>query len=134
MKKDNKKNKKKINRFGSSDCTYGENIEVPNMGTNWIYHKSYCRPDDRTEYKNTLYYNVRFLHVSAIYNVHALLGLEIQGDIRIHYGFNPQRLQDGPMFWESRNWSALMLGSGYVEIIKLFIMQEFERSIQIIND
>jgi len=134
MKKDNKKNKKKINRFGSSDCTYREHIQIPNLGTNWIYHKSYCRPDDRTIQRNQPHNDVRFLHITAEYNVHSSLGIEKQNDIRIHYGYNPQRLEQRPIFWESRNWSASMVGSSYVEIIKLFIIQEFERSIQIIND
>ena len=52
-----KKNKKKIlkkdNCFGFSNCVYpGGNMQLP-IGTNWIYHLSYCGPDNNSSYVGT---------------------------------------------------------------------------------
>ena len=64
----------------------------------------------------------------------ALLGLELQNDIRVHYGYNPQNLQAGPMFWESINWNNNYLDqTTHGQAVKQFIQQIFNTNTQIIQ-
>tara|TARA_B100000886_G_scaffold320723_1_gene262422 strand:+ start:198 stop:623 length:426 start_codon:yes stop_codon:yes gene_type:complete len=133
-KKYRKINSKTMNSFGYSNCIYqGDNNKLP-IGTNWIYHLSYCAPDNASLYVGTPYMNVKFLHVTAIYNVHAEIGLQIQNDIRIHYGYNPQNLQVGPMFWASYNWNINNLDqTTHGQGVKQFIQEIFNTNTQIIQ-
>lgn len=133
-KKLKKINSKTNNCFGSSNCIYPEGDKKLPIGTNWIYHLSYCEPDNASLYVGTPYMNVKFLHVTGIYNVHAVIGLEIQKDIRVHYGYNPQNLQAGPMFWVSNNWNINNLDqTTHGQGVKQFIQQIFNTNTQIIQ-
>tara|TARA_Y100000741_G_scaffold335326_2_gene293178 strand:+ start:979 stop:1413 length:435 start_codon:yes stop_codon:yes gene_type:complete len=140
-KKNKPKNKPKnitlFSSFGRSDCVYSGDMQLPQkIGNNWIWHLSYCRPDNSSSYIGTNYADVKYLHVTAIYNVGAAIGLgEVRGDdIRVHYGYRPQNLQSGPMFWTSYNWGNNYLDQSSVgQRVKQFIQQIFNGTAQIIQ-
>ncbi len=99
-----KKKLKKENCFGSSDCKHATDEPMPGFPANWYYHLSYCYPDRESPHANTPHAQLKYLHVTAYYNVHAQLGLEQQNDIRCHYGYKPQNLALGPTGWASQAW------------------------------
>ena len=125
-----RKKTKLLNFFGRSDCVYSEDMQLPQelfgSGNNWIWHLSYCRPDNASSYIGTNYADVKYLHITAIYNVAAGIGLgEVYGDdIRVHYGYQPQNLQLGPMFWASYNWD-----NNYLDQHKTIQLDNFLKSI-----
>ena len=132
--------KEKKNYFGRSDCIYTSgDIRIPNnlyghtIGNNWIYHLSYCSPDSSINIKQN-YRNIKLLHVTAIYNVHAQLGMEIQDDIRVHYGYSPQNLDLPPHFWSSRKWNENDLDKvANAQAIMKFIYNIFTQSQKVIE-
>lgn len=148
-KKLSKSNKKNLlflpNKFGegNSECTHTNDQPVPNplpgyggysieIGPNWVYHLSYCKPDPDVypdQARNQPWY---YLHVTAYYNVHAQIGMQLQGDIRCSYGFKPQKMNPNstghpqPMAWETANWRA-NIGDDNINgnAIKAFCMSKF---------